>query len=129
MDRHERLDRFLLDLHRLAMTRLRGNAGLLATVQARLERVRRRANAQRHDDTWNRWERLLLVGDPDAIEAAVCADDADGRALRANSPIHALFEQRELATLLDETAPEARRAFIESLSAPSAFGALGKAER
>lgn len=129
MDRHERLDRFLLDLHRLAMTRLRGHPEALATVQARLERVRRRSNAQRHDATWDRWQALLDGGDLDALEAATCAADADGRALRANSPIQVLFEQRELATLLDETAPEARRAFIESLSAPSAFGALGKAER
>jgi hypothetical protein len=129
MDRQERLDRFLLDLHVLAMERLRGSAEGLGTLQARLQRIRRRANAKAHDETWNRWEALLDAGDFDAIESAICADDAGGRQLRANSPIHALFEQRELAALLDQTAPDARRAFLESLSAPSVPGALGKAER
>jgi hypothetical protein len=129
MDRHARLDRFLLDLHVLAMPRLRGQPQALATVQARLRRVRRRANAKAHDATWNRWQALLEAGDVDAIEASICADDASGRQLRANSPIHALFEQRELATLLDETAPDARRALLEDLSAPSSLGPLGKAER
>lgn len=125
MDRQERLDRFLLDLHLLAMTRLRDNPEALAAMQARLKRIRRRAQAQRFETTWNRWQALLDGADLTAIEQAACADDEAGRALRANSPIHALFEQQELAALLDQTAPEARRAFIESLAAPSAFGALG----
>jgi hypothetical protein len=138
MDRQERLDRFLLDLHMLAMTRLRGNAEALAAMQVRLKRIRRRAQAQRFEATWNRWQALLDGGDFAAIEQAACAVNVDDAALRANSPIHALFEQHELAALLDQTAPEARRAFIESLSAPSVFGALaapsasgvlGKAER
>jgi len=129
MERQARIDRFLLDLHALGMMRLRGNAEGLAVLQKRLWRIRRRANAQRHEVVWNRWAELLDAADLDAIEASICAEDDAGRALRTNSPIHALFEQREMAALIDETAPEERRAFLEVLAAPSLFGALGKPER
>ncbi|KQX24647.1 hypothetical protein [Variovorax sp. Root434] len=99
MNRQQQIDDFLLQAHRLAVSRLRADPGRIADVSATLERWQTQAGATHSDAYWNEWRAMLAAG-VDAIEAATCGTDDHAAALRNVSPVGVLMTQRERGELL-----------------------------
>lgn len=99
MNRQQQIDDFLLNAHRLALSRLREQPQRLQDVAALLARWRVRAGDTRSDAYWDEWNRLLAEG-PDAIEREVCSPGEHAAVLRSVSPMSVLISQRERAELL-----------------------------
>jgi hypothetical protein len=99
MNRQQQIDDFLLQAHRLAVSRLRADPGRIADVSATLQRWRARAGLTRSDAYWDEWQAMLAAG-VDAIEAATCGADDHAAALRNVSPVGVLMTQRERGALL-----------------------------
>lgn len=99
MNRQQQIDDFLLQAHRLAVSRLRAEPARVADVSATLDRWQKQAGATRSDAYWNEWRAMLAAG-VDAIEAATCGTDDHAVALRNVSPVGVLMTQRERGELL-----------------------------
>lgn len=99
MNRQQQLDAFLLEAHKLALSRLRERPELLGDVAGQLARWRAAAGSTRSDGYWDEWGELLDAG-VDAIERSACGADEHAAVLRSVSPMSVLISQRERAQLL-----------------------------
>ena len=101
MNRQQQIDKFLLAVHRLAVSRLHAEPRRIEPVRAQLARWRAQSGPTRSDLYWDEWQRLL-VADLREMERVVCADDEHGALLRSVSPLSPLITQAERAQLLRE---------------------------
>lgn len=99
VNRQQQLDRFSLDLHRVAVAGLRREPASLVKAQDTLRRWRERSGQTRSDAYLDQWESLLRAG-VDAIERATCNDSDEATVLRSVSPLGALVSQSERMRLL-----------------------------
>ena len=99
MNRQQQIDAFLLEAHRLALSRLRVQPERIAEVANTLARWRRRAGPTRSDRYWDEWQSLLDAG-IDAVEAQACGADEHAAQLRNVSPMGVLITARERGELL-----------------------------
>lgn len=100
---HDRIDRFSLAAHRLAVTRLREQPERLSEARDVIRRWRAQSTEHpaRCDAYWEEWDRLLGQG-PDAVERVVCASDDHAATLRSVSPLGRFVSAAERSRLLRE---------------------------
>jgi len=102
MNAQDRINRFTLAAHRLAVERLHRDPALTAQAIAVLQRWRQQAGGPSHCDRyWNEWEQLLQQG-PAAVETAVCASTAHAATLRSVSPLGRFLLPAERFRMLRE---------------------------
>ncbi|MES2937767.1 MAG: hypothetical protein V4864_08785 [Pseudomonadota bacterium] len=99
MNRQQQIDDFLLEMHRLAVTRLRADPARLADVAALLQRWRTLNGETRSDAYRDEWGQLIALG-VEAIEREACANTDHAAALRSVSPLSVLVSQRERGEML-----------------------------
>ena len=99
MNRQQQIDAFLLEAHRLALSRLRVQPERIVEVANTLARWRRQAGPTRSDRYWDEWQSLLDAG-VDAVEARACGMDEHAAVLRSVSPVGVLISAQERSELL-----------------------------
>lgn len=100
---HDRIERFSLAAHRLAMARLRERPERLREARDVIRRWRTQAGQHpaHCDPYWEEWDRLLGES-VDAVERVVCAADDHGAVLRSVSPLGRFVSAAERSRLLQE---------------------------
>ncbi|HEY9068217.1 MAG TPA: hypothetical protein VIO33_24750 [Burkholderiaceae bacterium] len=100
---HDRIERFSLAAHRLAVARLREQPERLHEARDVIRRWR--AQAQQRpascDPYWDEWDRLLDEG-VDAVEQVVCAAGDHAAVLRSVSPLGRFVSVAERNRMLRE---------------------------
>ncbi|MBA2673172.1 hypothetical protein [Ramlibacter sp.] len=99
MNRQQQIDDFLLEMHRLAVARLRAEPARIADVAALLARWRALNGETRSDAYRDEWNQLVALG-VEAIEREACAPTEHAAALRNISPLSVLVTQQERGALL-----------------------------
>ena len=97
----QQIERFTLAFHRVAVERLRQQPDLTQQalhVLSRWESNGATSAGQRYRDTW----RLLLSGDVDALERAVCRDAEQAATLRSMSPLGFVLPEAERLRIRSE---------------------------
>lgn len=93
MRTHTEIDSFSLELHRLAVDKIRENPALFTKVEATLSRWRSMVSpaAQPYLDEWNR----LIEDGVDACLSVAVEDSERGRALRQSSPFSGVLTHKD----------------------------------
>jgi hypothetical protein len=97
--RQRQIETFLLEAHRLALSRLRAEPTRIEAVRQVLARWRAHSGPTRTDLYWDEWDQLLQ-GDIETLESRVCGADERATVLRSVSPISVLLTQQERSELL-----------------------------